>query len=64
MCLVSIELMKCAILIILDSRRLGLGPWTALSIDRDYDPADNVNVSRLTFVRFYCTITTMIRVVL
>jgi hypothetical protein len=33
-----------------NSRRLGRGPGTALSIDRDFDPAENVKVLRSTFV--------------
>ena len=34
--------MKSAFLLMVKSRRLGMGSRTALSIDRDFDPAENV----------------------
>lgn len=40
-------------LIIVNKRRLGSGPKTALSIDRDCDPAEKVNVLSATRVRLY-----------
>ena len=36
-----------------NSRRLGRGPSTALSIDRDLDPVENVKVLRSTLVMLY-----------
>jgi len=45
--------MKSAFLIIVNSRRLELWPKTALSIDRDFDPAENLNDLRSTLVRLY-----------
>jgi len=35
-----------------NSRRFGMEPRTALSIERDFDPATNVNVLNSTLVRF------------
>ena len=40
----------CAFLTMVKSRILGTGPKTALSIDRDFDPAENVNVLSSTLV--------------
>ena len=44
---------KYAFLIIVYSRRLVLGPSTAFSIDRDFDPAENVKVLRSTLFVLY-----------
>jgi len=41
---VSTEPLKSAFLIMVNSRRFGRGPSTALSIDRDFDPAGNVSL--------------------
>jgi len=41
---------KIRILNHLKRRRFGTGPKTALSIDRDFDPAENVNVLSSTLV--------------
>jgi len=38
-------------LTMVNSRRFGMGHRTALSMDRDFDPAANVNVLSLTLVR-------------
>ena len=51
--LVSNEPMKSGFVIIVNSRCLRMGPRTALSIYRDFDQAENVNVLRLTLVRLY-----------
>jgi len=62
--LVSTKHMKSAFLIIVGSSRLGMGPRTALSIDRDFDPAEIVNVLISTLVRLYCARTPLLRSVL
>ena len=40
----SIVPIKSAFLTMVKKRCLGTGPKTALSINRDFDPAENVNV--------------------
>jgi hypothetical protein len=45
--------MKSVFIIIVNSRRLGMGPRTAFSIDGDFNPAENVNVLRSILVRLY-----------
>ena len=37
-----------------NKRILGTGPRTALSIDRDFDPAEKVKVVSSTLVSLYC----------
>jgi len=49
---VSIEPIKSVFLTMVKRRRFGTVPKTALSIDRDFDPADNVNVLISTIVVF------------
>ena len=49
----STEPFKSEFLIMVNSRRLRRGPSTALSIDWDLDPAENVKVLRSTFVMLY-----------
>ena len=38
-----------------NSGRFWMGPISALSIDRDLEPAENINVLRSTLVRLYAT---------
>ena len=45
--------MKSVFLIMVNNRRFGTGPRKALSIDRDFDPAANVNVLSSTLVWLY-----------
>ena len=44
----STQPLKSAFFIVVNNRSLGNGPSTALPIDRDYDPAENVKVLRST----------------
>jgi len=53
--------MKTAFLIIVNSRRFGMRPGTALSIDRDFQTPENVNVLRSTLDRLYCATTPLLR---
>jgi len=49
----STEPLKSEFLIMVNSRLLGRGPSTALTIDRDLDPVENVKVLRSTMVMLY-----------
>ena len=51
--LASKEQIKCLLFTIVNKRRLGIGPNTALSIDWDFDLLENVNVLSSTLVKFY-----------
>jgi len=44
---------KSLFLTMVNKRHFGMGPTTALSIDRDFEPAANVNVLSSTLVRLY-----------
>ena len=46
----SIVPMNSAFLTMVKRRRFGMGPKTALSIERDFYPAENVNVLSSTLV--------------
>jgi hypothetical protein len=50
---VSNEPLKSEFLIMVNSRRFGRGPRTALLVDRDLDPADYVKALRSTLVMCY-----------
>ena len=45
--------MKSVFLTIVNKRRFGMGTTTALSIDKDFDPAENMNVLSSTLVTLY-----------
>ena len=45
-----------------NSRRFGTGPKIALYIDRDFDPAENVNVFSSTLVMIYHARTPLLNV--
>ena len=49
----SIEAINSAFLTMVKRRRFGTGPKTALSIDRDFDQEENVNILSSTLVMLY-----------
>lgn len=55
--------MKSALLIMVYSRLLEMGPRTALSIERNFNPAENINVWNSTLVRLYRAMTPLLSAV-
>jgi len=45
-----------------NERRLGIGPKTALSVDKDFDALENVNVLSSTLVRLYRAMPPLLRI--
>jgi hypothetical protein len=55
---------KIRVFIMMNRRRFGIGPNTALSIDRDFDPLENVKDLVSTFVMLYLARQPLLRTVL
>ena len=53
--LLSSEPINSVFLTTVNKRLFGMGPRTALSIDKYFDPAEHINVLSSTLVRFYRT---------
>ena len=51
--MLSNEKIKSVFQTMVNRRRLGMGPRTALSLDTEFDPAENVNVLTSTVVGLY-----------
>ena len=62
--ILSREPRKSFLLIIVKRRRFGIGPNTALSIDSDCEPLENVKVWSSTLVMLYFAIAPTCRAVL